>query len=54
MSDLLEDDLREALADRAARITPAASARLLAVDYHPRSRQLASRRGLSALGAVWA
>ena len=44
MSDLLEDDLREALADRAARITPEASARLRAVDYHPRSRWLASRR----------
>jgi hypothetical protein len=52
MSDLLEDDLREVLADRAARITPAASARLRAVDYHPRSRRLGSRRSLSALGAV--
>jgi hypothetical protein len=52
MSDLLVDDLREALADRAARVTPAASARLRAIDYHPRSRRLASRRGLSALGAV--
>ena len=52
MSDLLEDDLREVLVDRAARITPAASARLRAVDYHPRSRRLGSRRSLSALGAV--
>ena len=43
MSDLLEHDLREALADRAARITPEASARLRAVDYHPRFRRLASR-----------
>jgi hypothetical protein len=50
MSDLLEHDLREAFADRAARLTPDASARLRAVDYHPRSRRLASRRGLAALG----
>lgn len=52
MSDLLEDDLREALADRAARITPDASARLRAVDYRPRSHRLGSRRAVSALGAV--
>ncbi len=50
MSDLLEDDLREALADGAARMPAEASARLRAVDYHPRSRWLASRRALSALG----
>ena len=52
MTDLLEHDLREALADRAARITPDASARLRAVDYHPRSHRLGSRRAVSALGAV--
>jgi hypothetical protein len=52
MSDLLEDDLREALADQAARITPDASARLRAVDYRPRSHRLGSRRAVSALGAV--
>ena len=52
MSDLLEDDLREALVDRAARITPEASARLRAIDYRPRSRRLASRRTVSALGAL--
>ena len=52
MSDLLEHDLREAFADRAARITPEASARLRAVDYHPRSRRLRSRRALSAVGAL--
>lgn len=52
MSDLLEADLREALADRAARITPEASARLRAVDYHPRSPRLASRRAVGALGAL--
>lgn len=52
MSDLLEDHLRETLADRAARITPEASARLRAVEYHPRSPWLASRRRLSAVGAL--
>jgi hypothetical protein len=52
MSDLLEDDLREAFADRAARITPEASARLRAVDYHPRSGRLSSRRARSAVGAL--
>jgi len=52
MTDLLEDDLREAFADRAARITPEASARLRAVDYHPRSGRLSSRRARSALGAL--
>jgi hypothetical protein len=52
MSDLLEDNLREALADRAARVTPAASARLRAIDYHPRTRSLGSRRTVGALGAL--
>lgn len=50
MTDLLERDLREALADRAARITPQASARLRAIDYRPRSGRLASRRTVGALG----
>lgn len=57
MSDLLEHDLRGALAERAARITPQASARLRAVDYRPRARRLPSRRlagglGLSGLAAA--
>ena len=55
MSDLLErdpleDDLREALAHRAARITPEASARLRAIDYRPRPRWRPSRRALGPLG----
>ena len=50
MSDLLELDLREALADRASLINPEASARLRATDYHPRSRSLPSRPMLGALG----
>ena len=50
MSDLLEQDLRGALADRAALMTPEASARLRAVDYRPRSRWLPSRPALGGLG----
>jgi hypothetical protein len=50
--DLLEEDLREAFAERAARITPEASARLRAVDYRPRSRWPASRRAVGAVGAL--
>lgn len=50
MSDLLEHDLREALADRAALTPREASARLRAVDYHPRSRWLPSRHMVGALG----
>jgi len=50
MSDRLEQDLRGALADRAARITPEVTARLRALDYHPRSRSWASRPALGALG----
>jgi hypothetical protein len=50
MSDVFEDDLREALAERAARITPLESARLRALDYHPRSRWPASWPALGAVG----
>jgi hypothetical protein len=50
MSDLLEQDLRGALADQAALISPEVSARLRGVDYHPRSRSLPSRPKLGALG----
>jgi hypothetical protein len=50
MSDQFEHNLREALADRAALVPRGASARLRAVDYHPRSRSLPSRAVLGALG----
>lgn len=50
MSDSLEYDLRETLADQAARFSPGASARLRALDYHPRLRRLPSRPVLGALG----
>lgn len=43
MNDLLERELREALADRAALIPREATARLRAVDYRPRSHWLPSR-----------
>jgi hypothetical protein len=52
MSDVLEHDLREALTDRAARITPEASARLRTVDYHPRSRWRPTRPVLGTLGVT--
>src|SRR6201995_3853215 len=52
MSDLLEHDLREAFADQAARMTPEASARLRAVDYHPRSGRLSSWRAKGTVGAL--
>lgn len=50
MSDLLEHDLQEAFAERAARITPQASDRLRAVDYRPRSRRRPARRVIGAVG----
>lgn len=50
MSELLEHDLRGALAERAARMTPQASARLRAVDYRPRVRRLPSRRLVGGMG----
>jgi hypothetical protein len=49
MSDLLEQNLREMLSERAAQIDPAASARLRAIDYHPRRRR---GPALPALGAI--
>ena len=50
MSDLLEHDLRGAFAERAARVTPQASARLLAVDYRPRTHSMSSHRLLGGVG----
>jgi hypothetical protein len=50
MSDLLEQDVRETLAQRAAQIDPAASARLRAVDYRPRRRGVPAVSALGALG----
>lgn len=54
MSHLLEQNLRGALADRAALMPPEASARLRAVDYHPRSSRLPARPALGALGLTGA
>ncbi len=54
MSDLLEEDLRGALAERASLTTPEASARLRAVDYRPRSRSLTSWPALGGLGVTTA
>lgn len=50
MSEQLEQNLRATLSERAAEISPAAVARLRAIDYHPRRRRLPSRPALGALG----
>jgi hypothetical protein len=50
MSDLLEQNLREMLSERAAQIDPAASARLRAIDYRPRRRRGPTLPALGALG----
>jgi hypothetical protein len=48
MSDLLEQNLRDVLSERAAQIDPAVSARLRAIDYRPGRR----RPAFPALGAL--
>jgi len=50
MSDLLEQNLRETLSERAAQIDPAAIARLRAIDYRPRRRRRPTLPALGALG----
>jgi hypothetical protein len=50
MSDLLEQNLREMLSDRAAQIDPAASARLRAIDYRPHRHRWPTLPALGALG----
>jgi hypothetical protein len=50
MSDLLEQNLRETLSQRAEQIDPAASGRLRAIDYRPRRRRRPTLPALGALG----
>lgn len=50
MSDVLEQELRAAMHDRAARLDAGASARLRAVDYRPRTRRLPVRPAAGVLG----
>ncbi len=50
MSDLLEQNLRDTLSQRAARIDPDASARLRAIDYRPRRRRIPALPALGAFG----
>jgi hypothetical protein len=50
MSDLLEQNLRETLSERATQIDPAASARLRAIDYRPRRHRVPALPALGALG----
>jgi hypothetical protein len=52
MSDQLEQSLREALSERAARLDPNSIARLRAIDYHPRRRRISKLPAISALGAT--
>jgi hypothetical protein len=52
MSDLLEQNLRDMLSERAAQIDPAVSARLRAIDYRPRWRRWRRGPALPALGAL--
>jgi hypothetical protein len=51
MTDALEQNLRETFSERAARIDPAASARLRSVDYRPRRRGRPTLAAAGALGA---
>jgi hypothetical protein len=50
MSEQLEQNLRATLSERATQISPAAVARLRAVDYRPWWRRRPSRPALGALG----
>ncbi len=50
MSDLLEQNLRETLSQRAALIDPDASARLRAIDYRPRRRWIPVLPAIGAFG----
>jgi hypothetical protein len=50
MTDLFEQNLRATLSERAAQLDPAASARLGAIDYHPRQRRMPVLPALGALG----
>ncbi len=54
MPDQLEQSLREALSQRAAQLDPDSIARLRAIDYHPRRRQLRTLPAIGALGATGA
>jgi hypothetical protein len=50
MNDLLEQNLRETLSQRAALIDPDASARLRAIDYRPRRRRIPALPAIGAFG----
>lgn len=54
MPDRLEQNLREALAHRAAQLDPDSITRLRAIDYHPRRRRIRKLPAIGALGAVGA
>jgi hypothetical protein len=50
MTDVLEQKLREALTEQAAQMNHGASARLRAVDYHPRRRRIPTRPAIGVTG----
>jgi len=52
MPDQLEQRLREALSQRAAQLDPDSIARLRAIDYHPRRRQIRKLPAIGALGVT--
>jgi len=52
MIEQLESELREALAERAARIPPHASARLRQIDYHPRTKPVWPRVAVGSLAGA--
>jgi hypothetical protein len=51
MTTRLETDLRAAFAERAAEVPAAASERLAAIDYHPRTRRLRTPAAVGVLAA---
>src|SRR5580704_13838322 len=52
MTDLLESDLSEAFASRAAAVPAGAAARLRGIDYHPRSGRVSPRVKVGSLAGI--
>lgn len=52
MADQIEQNLRDAFAERAAQLDPNLVARMRAIDYHPRQRRIRRLPAFGALGAA--
>lgn len=52
MTEQLESDLRATLRERAARVPATSTARLIHLDYHPRTRGLGPRAAIGALAGT--